>query len=500
MKNKYQEAFENTHPNIKWLQEYSTAKTYTLIKYIDCGHESIILPSNLKAKGTGAVCLICNQVSSRYNKKTTKSFSEELTTKYPNIVAISEYTGIKDLISIKYKDCGHEHHTSTADSILNGSASIICRLCNPVSNGLLKSTEDIIEEVLLMHNNIDVVSKYSTAFVDIVLRYKECGHTREVRPNNLLSRPGNYGSCNICYPTGTSIAETEVLDFITSIYKGTILRNDRSKLINPSTKHYLELDILLPDIGLAFEYNGIYWHSDKLKGNRYHYNKSLLARDSGINLIHIFEDDWNLKQEVVKSRIRGLLGLNKRVYARKCSEVKPISWEELSRFAESNHLRGCGAHTNINLGLFYLGDLTAVMSFNTPKVLTKDSSLKSFNCSHELVRYCSLLNTNVVGGASKLLKYFTSNYTYTKILSYSDKRWSSGGLYKAIGFEYSHTTNPGYLYYRNNIPHSRQQFQKHKLKLKFPEAYSDAKTEHQIMEEVGFTKVSDCGNDVWVYK
>ena len=54
---------------------------------------------------------------------------------------------------------------------------------------------------------------------------------------------------------------------------------------------------------------------------------------------------------------------------------------------------------------------------------------------YELIRFCNKINTNVIGGASKLFKYFIKNYNPNEIISYADKRWSNGMLYNILNFE-----------------------------------------------------------------
>ena len=55
----------------------------------------------------------------------------------------------------------------------------------------------------------------------------------------------------------------------------------------------LEIDIYLPDYKLGIEFNGDYYHSSAFKDKYYHQHKSLLAISKGINLVHIWEHEWN---------------------------------------------------------------------------------------------------------------------------------------------------------------------------------------------------------------
>ena len=100
-----------------------------------------------------------------------------------------------------------------------------------------------------------------------------------------------------------SQSELAIIDAIKSIYNGDVLRNVKRKAyIYP-----YELDILIPDLKIAIEYNGCYFHSIKAgKPIDYHLMKSLLCREKGIRLIHIYEfEDLNEQIELLKSLILG---------------------------------------------------------------------------------------------------------------------------------------------------------------------------------------------------
>ena len=89
----------------------------------------------------------------------------------------------------------------------------------------------------------------------------------------------------------TSRGEKEVLNFVQSIYDGRIIENDRTQIINPLTGKYLELDIFLPELNKAIEYNGIYWHNGdyvKYKDSQ----KQLQCSEKGIELLTVEEEKW----------------------------------------------------------------------------------------------------------------------------------------------------------------------------------------------------------------
>lgn len=78
-----------------------------------------------------------------------------------------------------------------------------------------------------------------------------------------------YNSVKSSY---VSKGEKEIVNYIKSIYNGIVLENDK-KIIHP-----YELDIYLPEINIAIEFNGTYWHSSKCgKDKNYHLKKSKLC-------------------------------------------------------------------------------------------------------------------------------------------------------------------------------------------------------------------------------
>jgi hypothetical protein len=224
-------------------------------------------------------------------------------------------------------------------------------------------------------------------------------------------------------------------------------------------------------------------------------NHSLLEHiqyaNRGIRLIHIWDNEWNQKQDIVKSRISSFLGINTRIFARKCSIIT-LSSKEYATFFNTNHIQG-SVSASICYGLIYNDEIVAAISFGRSRFDKK--------IEYELIRYSNKLNTNVVGGASKLFQHFIRQHSPNSIISYSDRRWNTGNLYQQLGFTYAHSTNPNYFYFKKNNStklFSRQTFQKHKLRDKL-ESFDPLSTEWQNMVNNGYDRIWDCGNSVWYW-
>lgn len=289
-------------------------------------------------------------------------------------------------------------------------------------------------------------------------------------------------SCLTCsLKEKSSKPEKEIVEYLKSLDITNIITSDRNK-INP-----YELDIYLPDYNIAIEYNGKWFHDESYKDKNYHLMKTELCNDNGIFLIHIFDDEWEFKNNIVKHRLKHILNLsNEKIYARKC-EIKEVSTKNAREFCEKYHIQGYGV-SRIKLGLYYNNDLVSLMTFSVPNI-SKGSNNKENNI-WELNRYCSSIN--VVGGASKLLSYFKNNYEWDKIISYADRRWSKGDLYYKLGFELVNYTSPNYWYWdkkkRDITRYHRFNFRKDKIK------HLGNGTEREIMNSIGYSRIWDCGH------
>lgn len=298
---------------------------------------------------------------------------------------------------------------------------------------------------------------------------------------------GNLDPCLICNPRySQSSFENEVINFLKSINITNIIQNDRN-IINP-----LELDIVLPDYNIAIEVNGIYWHSELQKGDiNYHKNKYLKCKDKEIKLIQIWEDDWKNKQDIVKSRLKNILNkIEYKIYARKCN-IKKLTNKEYKIFLENNHLQGY-IPSQYKYGLFYNGELVSAMGIGK----TRKSLGYKLNKNYELLRFCSKINYNVIGGISKLFKHIINLYDITYVISYANLEWGDGEVYSKLGMKFEKYTKVGYYYVINNIREHRYNWTKHRL---IQLGYDKNKSEHDIMLELGYYRCYNAGNSKWIY-
>lgn len=299
--------------------------------------------------------------------------------------------------------------------------------------------------------------------------------------------------------------EQEVYDFIHDVVlSATIVRQDRTQ-IRP-----YELDIWLPDFKFAIECNPSWTHNSSIpdpwgcacKPHDYHAMKSQMCANIGVRLFHIFGYEWKYKRPIIESMIRNALNQSLyKVYARHTT-VKEVDMLTTKQFLNENHRQGYCSY-KYSIGLYQNDQLVSLMTFGR---LRNSMGRTSFtgDDTFELLRFCNKLNHVVVGGASKLLKYFVNHFDEVrKLVSFSDVAHTSGNLYKTLGFVEVSTSNPNYVWVN---PKTEQYFtrvacQKQNLPKLFNEPNLDIQnqTEKQIMEAHGYVQVFDSGTIRWEY-
>ena len=281
-----------------------------------------------------------------------------------------------------------------------------------------------------------------------------------------------------------SMAEDEIME---------LLRSLSPQQRNREVLDGKELDIYIPSLHLGIEYNGLRWHSEEFgKDKHYHLDKLNDCNKYGIRLIQIFEDEWLNHREICESKLRQICGLNTnpKVYARKCiiAEVKNT---EAKVSLNDNHIQGYAPAT-VYLGAFYENKLVGVMSF------------KRENDGYwELNRFATDINYQCIGVGGKLFKHFISNFSFTEIKSFADRRWTTDpqdNLYTKLGFELVEFTTPDYRYYKDNIMERRHKFGFRKQILHKKYGLPLTMTESQMVKELGYVRIWDCGLIKYVYR
>ena len=231
------------------------------------------------------------------------------------------------------------------------------------------------------------------------------------------------------------------------------------------------------------------YYSSKIN-KKYKQNITIAAAKNKVKLIHIFEYEWDdtEKKEKLIKYLKNRLGIteSKILYARNTKVVTINSIQE-KEFLNKYHLQGY-SHSSVCYGMLYENELIAVMSFGKPRF--------NNNYEWELVRLAYRYDIRVVGGTEKLFKRFITDYNPNNIVSYCDISKFNGGTYLKLGFNTSadSITEPNYVWVEpiNNKVLPRYQTMKHKL-IKGGLGTQE-QTEDEIMTNLGYYKVYDCGN------
>jgi hypothetical protein len=352
---------------------------------------------------------------------------------------------------------------------------------------LSSETKRNILSLKLKKYSIDLL-EYSTNKCDLFCnKCNNTSHYHSVTINAKLR--SSICPCIYCNPNtfNRSKMENDLLDYIKSIYKGDVKTNDRSLFIGSSK--FSECDIYLPDLSVAFEFNGIYWHSEIYKQPEYHQEKSTYLLEKGIKLYHIWEDDWIYKNDIIKSMISSSIGISiNKIYARKC-KIDDVNKKEYKDFCDNNHLKGYCPASKV-IGLYFENELVSIMSFSKTRKLI-DS--KNTNYEYELIRSCTKKNFIVIGGISRIIKRFKDEIGKS-LVTYCDVSFSPdphSTSYHKTGFNLLSKTKPGYYWVIDGKKSNRLNWTKSKL---ISLGYDSNKTADSIMNSLGYYKIWDCGN------
>jgi hypothetical protein len=265
-----------------------------------------------------------------------------------------------------------------------------------------------------------------------------CDHTFEIDYDLHKQRNyHNYKLCTVCYPTNfnnVSQPEKELLNHIREFYyTGEILEN--KKIIKP-----YELDVYIPEFKIAFEFDGLYYHSDKMLDNNYHVMKSNMCDDINIFVYHVFEDEWKYKKEIVKSNVLRLI--DKSINNIEISDVTIMIIEDINiinDFIFENNICNIFFTENfICYGTYYNDELINIILFDVD------------NDTYELITYCEKINFNFIDGLSYLVNYLVEHNNVNTIYHTLNRVYYNYKDYILAGFGIIDQIEPDYHFVRSD--------------------------------------------------
>jgi hypothetical protein len=385
---------------------------------------------------------------------------------------------LEDRVTIVCKE--HGEFTQKAAVHLSGRGCIGCRNDSFKTRYAYDNQTFISKANELFGNRYDYSeTDYQGARSNVIIKCPRHGKFEKLAFTHLQGQ-----GCPRCINrNGASKGQKEIALFLTSVTDG--LEEDARIFKNPKSS----VDVYCPGKRLAIEFNGSYWHRDEIRGKNFHVSRLNECLESSISLIQINDHEWYEKPEVVKSMLLHRLGITPiKVHARAC-DIRIVSSKDTRDFMELNHIQGGHVTSSVNLGLYLADELVSMMTFGKPRM--------NKGYEWELIRFCNRTYTRVTGGAQKLFRHFIKTSNPGSIITYANRRYSTGNLYQQLGMVHSHTTEPGYFYTNGRDHGSRFKYQKHKLKRMFPAVYDENLTETEIMKSAGYLRVFDCGNLVY---
>lgn len=453
-------------------------------------------------------CPMCGKYVSVYNGIPGKYCSSECAYKDPhrtdNIEStiLSKY-GVRhalqsEVLQEKFKSTMMERHGVVNPGQSKEMMSKAKRTCEQLygRDELVKrQRESMRRNYIFSHKDIIGYTDNGEWIMDCHRQCDGCDDHAFITPQ-ILYHDRRRDGCEVCtklnpissrVTSGTSLEKfvTDILDEHGIEYKLNI-----RDVIPPK-----ELDIYIPSKHIAIECNGILWHCDKYKSKNYHIDKFNACISKDIQLITLWEDQIRCHPDICKSIIESKLGLiNHKTYARKC-DVCNLSQRETKLFLEQNHIQGY-VRSEVRYGLKNKdGKLVCVMTFSKR---SKMSGGKNDSDTWELTRYCSIIRTTVIGGASKLLNWFINIHHPSHIVSFSCNDISTGSMYEKLGFKNDGQTNTYFYCDRNTMKrYHRSSFSKESIKKKGFNI--DGMTEKELMDMYykNILRIYDCGKIKW---
>lgn len=260
-----------------------------------------------------------------------------------------------------------------------------------------------------------------------------------------------------------------------------VVQGDRSTIAP------MELDILIPALNVAVEFNGVFWHSEKFgKGRNYHLDKWQRCRDAGVQLLTVWSDDWDARPDAVRAMLAHKLHRSsaRRVFARK-TEVVDVAWSDAQSFLDKHHIQGSVT------GSAYLG------LRDTNGVLVAVSVWQALRPGEVvLARYAT--SAHVIGGLGKLTSAgatWARGRQATRIVTFADHGISDSGSYHAVGFTLDKELPPNYTYEVADRRVNKARFRLSRFRSAPELLFQDGMTERELAELNGMHRVWDSGKD-----
>lgn len=479
---KLSEEWDNCKNSYK--AEESFAKTSKMAWWIgrECGHSWDMRISDRTLSGNGCPFCSGNRVLTGFN---------DLLTVLPNLInsswdydknEFSPDTVTKGSGLVVWWNCdkGHSWDTSVENRV-RGHNCLICAGKRVLvgDNDLMTTNPDLVAEWDYDKNTIKPTEVTSGSSQRVWWNCDKA-HSWQTTVNDRHIYKTN---CPTCFNSGISAMEKDFGRFLELILPDIVIESNVRGVISPK-----ELDFYVPELGIAFEFNGLYWHSSDRKAKDYHYNKWLACKDKSIQLITIWEDDWRDKRDVVEKMVSHKVGASDgvRMYARKTYIDSDVKYADASVLLNGNHIQGAAA------GSTYVGLRSKEDDSLVAVAVLREKDLQTA----ELVRYAT--GVQVVGGFTKILKWVELNLGYSQVETFSDNEISDGSLYSSHGFLKVSELSPDYKYLDGGRRRHKFLYRKDRFESVGGLLFEAGLSELELAGLNGLLRVYDSGKVKWV--
>lgn len=318
--------------------------------------------------------------------------------------------------------------------------------------------------------------------------------------------------CPSCFGPLPSQAENSLADVVERLVSPlSVLRSQRGLLGDGS-----ELDIMVPDMGLAIEFNGLYWHSVEAgRARGYHAKKSAAGRAHGLQVIHVWEDSWRDRPEVVVRMLAHKLRATHRLLE-VLSEAEPRIAERVDArslvlgeavagqscvFLTAHHIQGAARLTRSLVLRDDQGAIRALLGLRSPG---NSARMRRGPGEWEIQRYATV--GEVPGGFTRLLVHAertlqAEGRDLRRWIAFAAEDVSGGGLYATAGFIAEREFEPDYTYAGNATGWTRMpkaSYQRRRFRNDPRLQWDESWTEHEAAAANGLVRIYDAGKTRWV--
>lgn len=229
--------------------------------------------------------------------------------------------------------------------------------------------------------------------------------------------------------------------------------------------------------------------SNRERDRFYLRTRQAAIEDEGLRALLIFEDEWLSHRTLVLERVRHALGMSERGASARACTVELISNPAAANFLYDHHLQGGGPDGFANYGAFAKDQLVAVMTFSRGRHVVGHGS----DDAVELLRFATDGRSHA-GVAGKLFAALVRDHDPAMVISFADRRWSQGALYRTLGFQLVRATPPNYWYVDPEVMcrHHRWLYRRDDIQAML--GPDKGLGERQVMLALGFSRIHDCGS------